>query len=103
MVTLCFSTFAEVKVLENNNEFSSLIDDIAMPTVLIDSINLHGFSKYKHCHNLKTTIEDIPAIFIYISGLNTAASADTRPTYQWRAKIALPVSTRSKMRPREPA
>lgn len=45
---MCFSAFVEVKHLENNVEFSGLITGIKMPTVLSDSIDLHGYSKYKH-------------------------------------------------------
>ena len=40
-----FSTFAEVSLLEDNDEFSRLIAGIEMPTVLRDTISLHGYSK----------------------------------------------------------
>lgn len=39
------STLAEVKLLQDNKEFSDLIKDIRMPTMRRGILKLHGFSE----------------------------------------------------------
>lgn len=76
-------------VLENNDRFSSLIAGIEMPTVIRDTFDLHGYSKYTLLY-AKPTIEDIPVIYNILLILG-------QHTNDVIAKLAIPFSIWSKI------